>query len=476
MPEPVFSPVVTRFAPSPTGFLHIGSARTALFNWLFSHHHKGSCRLRIEDTDTERSTQEATDKILESLHWLGLSFDGDIVYQSKQRARHQSAAYDLHQRGHAYFCSCTPTKIERMREEARAQGLPQKYNGHCRNKNLPHDHRNEQGDLPVLRFKTPLTGVTTIQDEVQGPVTIDNTQLDDIILLRKDGTPTYMLSVVVDDHDMSITHIIRGDDHLTNAFRQYHIYQAAGWSVPIFAHIPLIHGEDGSKLSKRHGALGAEHYRDEGFLHEAMNNYLLRLGFAHKDEEIIPQSRAIEIFNLQGIGKSPSRFDIKKLTHLNGHYIRECANTDLMHRLQPFLSPYYDEADDISLADHRILRGMDGLKQRAKTLKELAFMAALYIRPHPLDDTAASMLQHEKIQCHLASLLDMLSQCPEPFKEHALENITRSYATHNAVKLGDVAQALRIALTGRTVSPSVFEIMAILGKDESLKRLIRIQT
>ena len=463
--------IVTRFAPSPTGFLHIGGARTALFNWLFARHHGGTCRLRIEDTDHARSTQDAVDKIMESLHWMGLKFDGEVVFQSQRLTRHQEVAHTLHASNNAYYCTCTPDELTHMREHAKLQGLPQKYDGRCRNKNKTPSDKGSDGSPPVLRIKIPEAESLTLHDAIQGDVTIRNAQLDDMIILRSDGTPTYMLSVVVDDHDMGVTHIIRGDDHLTNAFRQHPIYTHCGWSVPTFAHIPLIHGEDGAKLSKRHGALGAEHYRDEGFLPEAMQNYLLRLGFAHGDEEVIPTSRAIDIFTLSGVGKSPARFDIKKLTHLNGHYIRTLDNVDLARYIKPFLKDYMTGAplaDDVITS--RITAGMDGLKQRAKTLKELAFMAAIYIRPHPRDEKAITTWAQDKIKNHRIPLIDLLNTASS-FEGAHLEQLIRDYATEHDVKLGDVAQTLRIALTGCTISPSVFEVMEILGRDDVLTRL-----
>lgn len=328
------SSIITRFAPSPTGYLHIGSARTALFNWLFARHYGGEFHLRIEDTDRERSTEEAVEAIFKSMEWLGLKYDGEVVFQFARAKRHQEVAHKLLEEGKAYYCYCSPKELEEMRAQAKSEGRPQGYNGYWRDR----DPSTAPKDIkPVVRLKAPRKGKTIVDDHVQGRVEVDNGQLDDMILLRSDGTPTYMLSVVVDDHDMNITHVIRGDDHFTNTFRQKQLYDACGWGAPDFAHIPLIHGPDGTKLSKRHGALGAEHYKEMGFLAEAMRNYLLRLGWGHGNEEIIPTARAIEIFDLPGIGRAPSRFDITKLTSLNGHYMRDMDNENVLKALIPFL-------------------------------------------------------------------------------------------------------------------------------------------
>ncbi len=458
-------PVITRFAPSPTGYLHIGGARTALFNWLFAKHFGGMFYLRIEDTDVVRSTQEAVDVIFASLRWLGLDWDGEVVFQLQRAARHQEVAHKLLAEGKAYYCYCTAEELEAMRALAREEGKNPRYNGLWRNR----DPKEAPWDVkPVIRLKAPQSGKTVVEDHVQGYVEVNNEQLDDMVLLRSDGTPTYMLSVVVDDHDMGITHVIRGDDHFTNTFRQKQLYEACGWHVPEFAHIPLIHGPDGSKLSKRHGSLGTEHYKNMGFLPEAMCNYLLRLGWGHGDEEIVPTPRAIELFDLSGIGKSPSRFDSVKLTHLNGHYIRERDNKTLMGELIPFiekrghtLTPVYTE---------RILKGMDGLKQRAKTLVELAEIAALYIATLPFDDKAARLFTADLKQI-LEKIAALLTDEAD-FSHAGLEALFRAQSKAWEVKLGDMAQAVRIALTGRTVSPSIFEVMEILGKAESLDRMV----
>lgn len=451
--------VVTRFAPSPTGFLHIGSARTALFNWLFARHHGGRYLLRIEDTDKERSTQEAIDKIIESLDWLNLDHDGEVYFQSHYAERHAQVAKELLSNGQAYKCYCTPQELDDMRKKAHEEKRSPRYDGRCR-------HRTEENLPYAVRLKMPQEGSTTIHDLVQGDVTVNNDQLDDMVLLRNDGTPTYMLSVVVDDHDMGITHIIRGDDHLTNAFRQYQLYKLMGWEPPHFAHIPLIHGPDGAKLSKRHGALGAEAYKDMGMLPEAMCNYLLRLGWAHGDEEIISRQRAIEIFDVKGIGKSPARLDLVKLANLNGHYLRERTDEELANLMQPFL-------DRAMTPEKRnlLIKGMPGLKLRAKTLIELAEHASFYLQDAPLelDDKAKEQSTPENIALAGAFQTD-LAQATD-WSEQGLEHVAREYAEKHDIKLGKLAQPLRIALTGKTVSPSVFEVMAVLGRAESLKRL-----
>ena len=457
--------VVTRFAPSPTGYLHIGGARTALFNYLFAKHHGGKFHLRIEDTDRARSTQEAVDAILDSMTWLGLDWDGDVVHQFARMDRHAEVAQKLLAEGKAYYCYCTPEELEQMREDARARGVAPRYDGRWRDRD---PSEAPAGVTPSVRLKAPHEGETVIQDLVQGEVRLMNKYLDDRVLLRGDGTPTYMLSVVVDDHDMGVTHIIRGDDHLTNSFVQYHIYQACGWSIPAFAHIPLIHGADGAKLSKRHGALGAEAYRDMGFLPEALCNYLLRLGWGHGDDEIISREQAIDWFSLEGVGRSPSRFDTVKLTNLNAHYLRE-ANND---RLVGLISPLMESQLERPLTDlerQRILLGMNGLKQRAKTILDLARDAEIYIEVKPYDEKAQKIVTPEtqKIVTHVCRKIKRL----EDFSEASIEGEMRAISEELGEKLGNIAQPLRVALTGSTISPSVFEVMAILGRDESLIRL-----
>lgn len=458
--------VVTRFAPSPTGYLHIGGARTALFNWLFARHHNGKFLLRVEDTDRARSTQEAIDAILESMQWLGLNWDDDVTYQFARSPRHQEVAQQMIASGHAYYCYCTPEELEAMREEAQAQKKPFRYDGRWRDRDAS---EAPAGVKPVVRLKAPLEGEVLVSDKVQGDICFPAEQMDDMVLLRSDGTPTYMLAVVVDDHDMGVTHIIRGDDHLTNAARQTLIYQAMGWNIPVFAHVPMIHGPDGAKLSKRHGALGVEAYCDMGFLPETMRNYLLRLGWAHGDDEVIPTEQAIAWFGLEGIGKSPSRLDFAKMENLNGHYIREADNARLVDIVIPLLEKQLDIKVD-NLGKSRLLKGMDGLKQRAKTLLELADMAALYTKKLPLDmdDKAAKILEQDGTL--VTEILPLLENTQE-WTADATQEVAKTFSEQKALKLGKVAQPLRAALSGRTVSPSVFEMMEVLGKEESLARL-----
>ena len=459
--------VVTRFAPSPTGFLHIGGARTALFNWLYARHHGGSFRLRIEDTDRKRSTPEAIEAILEGLKWLGLEWDGEVVYQFSRAPRHAAMARKLLDEGRAYHCYCTPEELTAMREAARAEGRRALYDGRWRDR----DPAEAPPDVPpVVRLKMPREGETVIKDLVQGEVTVANDQLDDMVLLRADGTPTYMLSVVVDDHDMEISQVIRGDDHLTNAFRQVQLFLALGWEPPAFAHIPLIHGADGAKLSKRHGALGVEAYRDLGYLPEALRNYLLRLGWSHGDEEIISTEQAVEWFDLDAVGRGAARFDFAKLDNLNGHYLREADDGRLLAMLQPILEERLGEAID-EAGQERLLRGMPGLKPRAKTLTELADAAQFYVAKVPLEmtDKAAKLLAPEARE-RLGRLYAAL-EAMETWSEEPLEDAIRGFAEAEAVKLGQVAQPLRAALTGSTASPGIFEVMAILGQVESLARI-----
>lgn len=456
--------VVTRFAPSPTGFLHIGGARTALFNWLFAKHHKGTFLLRIEDTDRKRSTPEAIDAILDGLSWLGLDWDGDTIYQFSRAKRHAEVAQQLLEEGKAYYCYASPEELQEMRDKAKAEGRPMRYDGRWRDR---HPSQAPAGVDPVVRLKAPLEGETVIEDLVQGSVTVANKQLDDMILLRADGTPTYMLSVVVDDHDMGVTHAIRGDDHLTNAFRQTQLYRACGWEVPKFAHIPLIHGPDGAKLSKRHGALGVEAYRDMGYLPEALRNYLLRLGWGHGDDEIISTEQAIEWFELSAVGRSPSRFDFAKLESLNAHYLREASP----ERLADLLLERADFSPSPA-ARKRLIAGMDGLKPRAKTLLDLAELAEFYLTDRPLTPNAKAVkiLEKEGAKQHLGTILARLKAL-EVWSEENLEKVVRSYSEEMDVKLGDVAQPLRAALTGSNVSPGIFEVMVVLGAEESLARL-----
>lgn len=459
--------VIARFAPSPTGYLHIGSARTALFNWLFARHHGGKMLLRIEDTDRARSTEDAVEAIYKGLEWLGIDWDETPVHQFERSPRHVEVAQMLLDKGLAYRCYCSPEELEAMREEARAKNLPPRYDGRWRDR-APSEA--PQGVAPVIRFKSPQAGDTIIHDLVQGEVRVPNQQLDDMIILRADGTPTFNLSVVVDDHDMGITHIIRGDDHLTNMFRQFHIFKAMDWKIPHYAHIPLIHGSDGAKLSKRHGALGVEAYRDMGFLPEALRNYLLRLGWSHGDAEIISTNEAIDWFDLDHVGRSPARFDFAKLTNLNGHYMREADNERLVTLLVPFLETNHDLAVSAEARD-LLKRGMNGLKARAKTMVELAEMCLFYIEPQPMDEGARKLLDQDGLTV-LGLITDSLEAFPETsWSEEQLENRLREFAEEKGLKLGKLAQPLRAALTGKSISPSVFDIMHVLGKDQTLKRL-----
>lgn len=460
------SSVVTRFAPSPTGFLHIGGARTALFNLLFARHHGGKFLLRIEDTDKARSTQEAIDAILDGMKWLDLSWDGDAVYQSQRAARHAEVANALLESGHAYRCYATPDELAALREQQRAARQPLRYDGRWR------DRTDWPADAPyAVRLKAPREGETVIDDLVQGRVTVQNAELDDMILLRSDGTPTYMLAVVVDDHDMGVTHVIRGDDHLNNAFRQLGIIKAMGWPEPAYAHIPLIHGSDGAKLSKRHGALGVDAYRDEmGMLPEAVSNYLLRLGWGHGDDEIISRAQAIEWFDIGGVGRSPSRFDIKKLENLNGHYLREANDAYLSGLVAPRIAKLIGR--DLSAGEQALLaRAMPELKPRAKTLDEVAD-GALFLfatRPLALDEKAAALLSGDALTL-LGQTHDALDAASD-WSAERIEEAVRQVAEKAGIGLGKVAQPLRAALTGRTTSPGIFDVLLLLGRDESLARL-----
>ena len=460
-------PVVTRFAPSPTGFLHIGGARTALFNWLFARHHGGAFRLRIEDTDRKRSTDAAIDAILEGLRWLGLEWDGETVHQFAGAARHAEVATGLIEAGKAYHCYCTREELQEMRDRARAEGRSPRYDGRWRDRDPA---EAPPGVPPVVRHKAPRDGETTLDDLVQGPVTVANDQLDDMVLLRADGTPTYMLSVVVDDHDMAVSHVIRGDDHLTNAFRQTQLFEALGWPRPEFAHIPLIHGSDGAKLSKRHGALGVEAYREMGYLPEALRNYLLRLGWAHGDDEVISTGQAIAWFDLDGVGRAPARFDFAKLDSLNGHYIREAADAELAALVAERLQATTAEVLDRS-AGERLLRAMPGLKPRAKTINELADNAAFYVADRPLElSQKAAKLLPEEGRARLGRLRPLLEGLDD-WSETALEAQVRAFAEAEDCKLGQIAQPLRAALTGSHASPGIFEVMTVLGRRESLARI-----
>jgi glutamyl-tRNA synthetase len=462
--------VVTRFAPSPTGYLHIGGARTALFNWLYAKHTGGKFLLRIEDTDRARSTEPAIAAILDGLSWLGLEWDGDVTYQFARAARHAEVANQMLADGNAYHCYCSPQELDEMRAAQKAAGKPMRYDGRWRDRD-PKDA--PPGVKPVVRLKAPQTGQTVIKDAVQGEVTVENAQLDDMILLRADGTPTYMLAVVVDDFDMNVTHVIRGDDHLNNAFRQLQIIKAMGWPEPVYAHIPLIHGPDGAKLSKRHGALGVDAYRDMGLLPAALRNYLLRLGWGHGDDEIISTAQAIEWFDLPGVGRSASRFDTAKLTNLNAHYMRETPDAELLPMVMPAIESKIGGPVD-PIGKERIQRGMNGVKQRSRTLVELADNLVFYARsgPPPIADDKARGQVTPEAKALLGKLADALDAEAGNWGEKQVEEAIRRFAEAQGVKLGQVAQPLRVALTGSTVSPGIFEVLAILGAAEAKQRLL----
>jgi glutamyl-tRNA synthetase len=464
--------VVTRFAPSPTGFLHIGGARTAWFNWLYARGRSGKMLLRIEDTDRERSTQEAIDAILDGLDWLGIAWEGDVVYQFSRVERHREVAEALLASGHAYRCYASKEELTQMREAARKEGRSKLYDGRWRDRDAKDA---PPGIKPAIRLKAPLTGETVIEDQVQGRVVWQNENLDDLVLLRSDGTPTYMLAVVVDDHDMGVTHVIRGDDHLTNAARQKQIYEALGWPVPVMAHIPLIHGADGSKLSKRHGALGVDAYRAMGYLPVALRNYLVRLGWAHGDQEIFSTEEMIAAFDLPQIGRSPARFDFAKLESLNGHYIRGSDDAQLLAAIDRLL-PHIAGGSTLAARLTPTLRQqwlaiMPSLKERAKTLLDIIDGASFLLadRPLALDDKAKAVLTPEA-RSQLGEIAVEL-QNVEPWTGEATEQTVRTFAERKGAKLGTVAQPLRAALTGRTTSPGIFEVLTVLGKAESLARI-----
>ncbi len=459
--------VVTRFAPSPTGFLHIGGARTAMFNWLFARHHGGKALLRIEDTDKARSTQEAIDAILEGLDWLGLDWDDEPVFQSERAARHAEVAHELLDAGNAYKCFATPEELAAMREQQKAEKKPMRYDGRWRDRD---PSEAPEGAPYVIRLKTETGGKMTIKDAVQGEVSVQNSEIDDFILLRSDGTPTYMLAVVVDDHDMGVTHLIRGDDHLNNAFRQMAMIRAMGWAEPVYAHIPLIHGNDGAKLSKRHGALGVEAYRDMGIMSDAMFNYLLRLGWGHGDDEIISREQAIEWFDLSGVGKSPSRFDAKKMQNLNGQYIRDADDKALVALTTPWIE---DELGaKLTPAESDLLvQAMPVLKSRAKNLIELANNSLFLYKKRPLDldEKAQSLLDADARQL-LESIHSTLTDLDD-WTIQATEDRVKAIAEAAELGLGKLAQPMRAALTGSTSSPGIFDVLILLGKEESLDRL-----
>jgi glutamyl-tRNA synthetase len=458
---------VLRFAPSPTGYLHIGGARTALFNWLYARHTGGKFLLRIEDTDRQRSTPEAVAAILDGMEWLGLNWDGQIVYQFARSRRHGQIAEQLLADGNAYRCYATSAELEDMRAKQRAEGKPLRYDGRWRDR----DPCEAPAGAPfVIRLKAPQTGETTVHDLVQGDVRFANENLDDMILLRSDGTPTYMLAVVVDDYDMGITHVIRGADHLNNAARQLQIIDALGWPVPVYAHVPLIHGADGAKLSKRHGALAADAYREMGYLPEAMRNYLVRLGWSHGDDEIISTEQAIAWFDLKNIGRSPARFDFKKLDSTNAHYIRARDNAALVIDTSTLLARRQPSSELTDIDQERLLALMPALKERAKTLVELADSAEFLFSkaPRTLDAQAQKVLSADAART-LRELLPVLEGAD--WQAAALEQAARAFSETHGVKLGEVAQPIRAAVTGRATSPPIFEVLAVLGREESLGRI-----
>ncbi len=464
--------VVTRFAPSPTGFLHIGGARTALFNWLYAKRHGGKMLLRIEDTDRERSTPEAIEAIIDGLQWLGLTWAGEPIFQFARAERHAAIARELVAKGRAYYCYATPEELTAMREKAKIEGRPMRYDGRWRDRD---PKEAPESVNPVIRLKAPLEGETVVEDQVQGRVTWANKDLDDLVLLRSDGTPTYMLAVVVDDHDMGVTHVIRGDDHLTNAARQTQIYQACDWAVPSMSHIPLIHGPDGAKLSKRHGALGVEAYRAMGYLPAALRNYLVRLGWSHGDQEIFSEDEMMQLFDLKNVGRSAARFDFAKLSNLNGIYMRQADNAVLMRSLHDIL-PYVESGAGFAKSlegtgKDRLLAMMPGLKERAKTLVELREGAEFLFATRPLSmDEKAEALLEEDGRKRLAELIKAL-EAATTWDAAGTEAAVRALSESSGAKLGQLAQPLRAALTGHATSPGIFDVLAVLGREESLGRL-----
>ena len=457
--------VITRFAPSPTGFLHIGGARTALFNYYFAKHMGGEFRLRVEDTDKARSTDEATQAIIDGLKWLGIDHDGDIVFQSKNAQAHINAAMALLESGKAYRCYATSDELEVLRAKAREGDTAFRS---------PYRDKTTEFDKPfTIRFRVP-DGETHITDHVQGDITWDNKNFDDLVLLRADGTPTYMLAVVVDDHNMDITHVVRGDDHLINAGRQSLIYQALGWDVPQWAHVPLIHGPDGKKLSKRHGALGAEAYKDMGYLPGGLRNYLLKLGWSHGDEELFFTDDDIsEVFTLEGINSAPARLDFDKMDYINGQHIAQEPNDDLLVQAASFL----EEVNQGPLSEElktRVTKAMDTLKPRAKTLKELAQQARYLMLKRPLEITgkAAKPLKREGALSHLFVLTSQLKSLKgSNWNETEIQKLLKAYVSDNDIGFGKIGQPVRAALTGGAPSPDLSWVLALLGKDETLARL-----
>ncbi len=462
--------IVTRFAPSPTGFLHIGGARTALFNYLYAKHTNGKFLLRIEDTDRKRSTDENVAAILNSMAWLGIQPDEEPIYQHSRQKRHAEIAKKLVEKGKAYYCYATQQELEAMRAKAQENNLPYKYNGLWRDRDAAEAPKDV---LPTIRLKAEQTGSSTVHDKVQGDVTVNHETLDDMILLRSDGTPTYMLAVVVDDYDMGVTHVIRGDDHLTNTFRQIQIYKAMGWDIPNYAHIPLIHGADGAKLSKRHGAVGVESFRDEGYLPEALRNYILRLGWGHGDDEIISDEQAIKWFDFDGIGKAPSRFDYVKLANVNAYYIKEADNDYLFALIKPIIMESY-KGERLPDWQFKVKLGMNSLKERAKLIGELAEASLIYVKTQPLeiDEKASHILQNGGIE--ILKELQPLLEGIEDWHKDSVNEVVKSLATTKELGLGKIAQPLRAALAGTMSAPPIFEVASILGKEETIERINKV--
>ena len=460
--------IVTRFAPSPTGNLHIGSARTALFNWLFAKNIKGKFLLRIEDTDKVRSTKESINKILDGLTWLNLQWDDQIIYQSKNQKRHKEVAEELLKKGLAYKCFCSEEDLSKMREEAKILKKPFRYNRMWREKNSKDAPQNIK---PVIRIKSPIKGETIIEDIIQGTIKVSNQEIDDFIILRSDGTPTYMLSVIVDDYDMKVTHLIRGHDHLTNTFRQNVIYEAMKWNKPTTAHIPLIHGSDGSKMSKRHGAIDVEEYKTKGILPDALINYMLRLGWSHGDDEIISLENAIKWFSLEKIGKSPAKFDNEKLISVNSHYIKELNNDKIIKFLESYyISKYKIKIDEISIK--RLNLGLDDIKSRSRDLNQLAEMSLFYCSKFPLSISKKAQKYIKKVdKTVFKDLLIVLENIENDFKKQKIEEIMSKFLTEKGLKLSDIIQYIRAMITGLDVSPRIYDIMEILGFLEIKKRI-----
>jgi glutamyl-tRNA synthetase len=453
-------PVITRFAPSPTGYLHIGGARTALFNWLYARNQGGKFILRIEDTDMERSTEESVQAILDAMKWLDLNWDEGPYYQTERLDLYRDYAQKLIDTGHAYWCECTPEELEERRSAALAEGRKPKYDGTCRAKGLG------AGPTRVLRFRTP-EGSTVLRDIIKGAISFDNSELDDLVIIKGDGMPTYNFAVVVDDITMSITHVIRGDDHVNNTPRQILIYRALGAKLPMFGHLPMIHGEDRSPLSKRHGATSVIEYKSMGFLPEALLNCLVRLGWSHGDQEIFSRAELIETFTLENVGKSPSIFTMERLYWLNAHYIKEKRPEELVGLLKPFLDrPGYSERSDDYIAG--VIRT---LQPRSRTLVEMAEAARFYmVDAMEFDPDAAEKFLTLDIREAFVRLIRELADL-EVFDEESLEPVFRKIAADLKIKLGKLAQPVRVALTGGTVSPGLFEIIDVLGKKTVLERL-----